>query len=227
MNIPLSVIVVVIIVFGFLTGSSLYFFNKNTPPKEKNTASEQFSADIPSSDNSPQANKVDELTKPADVKGRVTYPSNVYTIGKGETLFGIGAKFDIDWKLIMLANDLKNENVVQSGKKIVIPKLSHETDYYRINFSLDADNASTLNRELRAVEESDHYDPTKVAMNLAVSYFSILETDKYTLLEQDVSRGTALVEILSAKKKNVVGLFQPKQKGERGFWTILYIEHHE
>lgn len=227
MNIPLSAVIVVVIFFGFLTGSSLYFYNKTTPKTTEKSLTEEFNGEIPSSGSSTQPGKVDELTVPADVKGRVTYPSNTYTISKGDTLFGVGAKFELDWKLIVLANGLESENVVQTGKKLVIPKLSHETDYYRINFTLDDDNASALNRELREVEESDKYSPIIVAKDLAVPYFSISEDDEFSLLEQDNSRGVALVQVKTADRESVVGLFQPKQKGEKGFWAILYIEYHE
>ena len=227
MNIPLGVVITIIVVFGFLTGSSLYFYGKANPPTEKNDNAEQFSAEIPAVNSSTQSSKVDELTAPAEIKGRVTYPTNVYTINKGETLFGIGAKFEIDWKLIVLANGLESENVVQTGAKLVIPKLSHETDYYRINFSLDENNASIQNRDLRGVDESDKYDPLLVAKELAVPYFSISDTDDFSLLEQNNSLGTALVRATKAEKENVIGLFQPKQKGDKGFWAILYIEYHE
>lgn len=223
----MGTIVVVIIIFGFLTGSSLYFYNKTDNKKDDKNISEEFNADLPVSGGSTQPSKVDELTVPAEIKGRVTYPSNVYVIGKGETLFGIGVKFELDWKLIVLANGLESENVVQTGKKLVIPKLSHETDYYRINFLLDEDNASTLNRELKDVRESEKYDPILVAKDLAIPYFSIDETDEFSLLEQDNSRGIALVKAKATDKENIIGLFQPKQKGERGFWALLYIEHHE
>ena len=226
MNVPISAVMVVVVIFGFLTGSSLYFYNK-IDKGEKSTNSQTFSADIPESGSSLQPSKVDELTKPADVKGRVTYPANVYEIQKGDSLFGIGAKFEIDWELILLANSLESENVVQVGKQLVIPKLSHETDYFRINFLLDDDNASEKNRELREVEQDSSYNPILAAKDLAVPYFGITETDEFTLLEQDNSTATAIVQVKNGEKINVVGMFQPKQKGEKGFWAILYIEHHE
>ncbi len=133
----------------------------------------------------------------------------------------------MDWQLIVLANGLENENVVQTGKQLVIPKLSNETDYYRVVFTLNEDLASEKNRELRDVETSEEFDPIQVAKSDAIPYFGITETDEFTLLEQDNSRGTALVLAKNGSIENVVGLFQPKQKGERGFWSILYIESHE
>ncbi|MEX0594791.1 MAG: LysM peptidoglycan-binding domain-containing protein [Patescibacteria group bacterium] len=227
-NIPLNIAVGVIVVFGFLTGSTLYFYNQSRPTSEQQQQnSQQFSGEIPGAKNTTQPDKVDKLTKPADPKGRVTYPANVYTVGRGETLFGIGVKVGIDWQLIVMANGLENENVVQTGKQLVIPKLSTETDYYRVHFTLSDELASEKNRELRDQAQSDFYDPIKVAQLFGQPYFGIAETDGFTLLEQDTSQGTALVQAKSADQTNVVGLFQPKQKGDRGFWAILYIESHE
>ena len=228
MNISVNVVLAVVIIFGFLTGSSLYFYNKSRPNEAAKTSNTQtFSGDIPTTGGSVQPDAVDKLTKPADSRGRVTFPANVYTVKKGETLFAIGAKFAIDWQLIVLANGLENENVVQSGKQLVIPKLSNETDYYRIIFTADADNASELNRQLRDQAESEHYNPILVAKRDAIPYFGISESDDFSLVEQDNSRGTALVKAIAADRINVIGLYQPKQKGEKGFWSILYIENHD
>jgi len=228
MNIPFSVVVAVIVVFGFLTGSSLYFYNKNRPAKTKNGSnSQQFDSQIPQLAGSGQGDIVDKNTQPAEDRGRVTFPANVYTIKKGETLFGLGAKFQLDWQLIVLANGLENENSIQSGKQLAIPKLNNETDYYRLEFAINEDNASLLNSQLRDQQESELFDPKKVAADTAVPYFAISESDEFILIEQDNSRGTALVEAKSSKKSNYIGLYQPKQKGEKGFWAILYIEHHD
>jgi LysM repeat protein len=229
MNVPINVVIAVIVVFGFLTGSSLYFYNKNTAdsPKAGQGNAQGFDGEIPSITGSGQAEIVNKNTKPADHRGRVTFPANVYTVSKGETLFSIGSKFQVNWQLIVLANGLENENSIQAGKQLVIPKLSNETDYYRVDFTINEDNASLLNAELRDQPSSDYFDPKLVVKNFAVPYFGISETDQLSILEQDNSRGTALIEAISTEKTNVVGLYQPKQKGDKGFWAILYIEHHE
>ena len=227
MNVSVNVIIVVIVIFGFLTGSSLYFYNKNKPSIKGSENSQEFSAELPNSKLTGQAEIVDKNTVPAEDRGRVTFPANVYTVGKGETLFAIGVKFQVNWQLIVLANGLENENSIQYGKKLVIPKLSNETDYYRVDFTINEDNASNLNRELRDQETSDYYDPKLVARNFAVPYFGVSESDEFNLIEQDNSRSTALVEAKSSTRTNLIGLYQPKQKGEKGFWAILYIENHE
>ncbi len=157
----------------------------------------------------------------------MTYPAHVYTLSSGETLFAVGTKFSIDWQLIVLANGLENENVVQAGKELVIPKLSNETDFYRVNFLLDDNNASEVNRQVRDGEKPELLDPLKVTRTQAPPFFGVADNAEFKLLEQNVNEGTALVEARSGELVNVVGLFQPKQKGDKGFWAILYIEHHD
>lgn len=228
MNIPINVVIAVVVIFGFLTGSSLYFYGKNKSTNSNNQGnSESFNGQVPKITGSGQAELVDKNTKPADHRGRVTFPANVYSVKKGETLFGIGSKFQVNWQLIVLANGLESENSIQAGKQLVIPKLSNETDYYRVDFTVNEDNASLLNAQLRDESTSDYYDPKIVARTSAVPYFGIGEGDEFTILEQDNSRGTAVVQAKGGEITNVVGLYQPKQKGEKGFWAILYIEYHE
>lgn len=228
MVIPLHAIIAVVVTFGFLTGSSLFFYHKigQTSDATSQENAQKFSGELPGSTDPSRQTVVDELTEPAQPKGRVTYPAHVYLLAPRETLFALGTKFRLDWQLIVLANGLANENVVQAGKQLVIPKLSNETDFYRIEFLLDQDNASTVNREVRNGEKSDLLDPIKVARDQAVPFFGISDSDEFKLLEQNVNEGTALVEARNGELVNVVGLFQPKQKADKGFWAILYIEHH-
>jgi LysM repeat protein len=229
MRISPAILVIIIVLFGFLTGSSLYFYNKSRVSKKTATQnSETFTAEIPETVDANAPDIVDENTKPAEPKGRPSYPAHTYTVQSGETLFAIGNKFQQSWQQIVLANGLSNENLVQAGSILVIPKLNKNTDYYRVNFVLNDDKLTDLNRELREVDESDQFNPLFVAKETAVPYFNVAESDVFTLIEEDRSAGTALVEAKKADgQKNVIGLIQPKIKGAKGFWVILYVEHHE
>lgn len=224
MNIPLPALLVTIVIFGFLTGSSLYFYNKaQTDTKTKN-GEVTFDGQSPEQTKNDQPDAVDKLTKPAEPKGRPSYPANVYIIKDNETLFAIGQKFSIPWTLIVEANGLTNADVVQAKYPLVIPKLNKNTDYYRVNFILNDEKLSEINRELREVEDSEFFDVVKVVKKYAVPYFNVKETDEMTILEQDQSKGTAIVEAKAGDKVNVIGLIQPKVIGPKGLWTVLYIE---
>ena len=219
------VLLAIALLIGFLLSSSVYFYTKSrTAQNKKNTDDISFSGDIPQLTASESTKKIDELTKPADPKGRLSYPANVYVVETKETLFGIGAKFGLDWKLIKLANGITNENLNQAGYTVVIPKIESTTDMYRVNFKINEDKASELNRDLRDKSTDSLFSPIEVAKKDAVPYFGLTAQDEFTLLEQDKSQGTALVQAKTNSASTVVGLYQPKEKGERGFWAVLYVE---
>ena len=224
MRVPPALVLVTVLLLGFLFSSTVYFYSKSRPSAKSTGDKTAFSGDLPQLTASETSKKVDELTKPADPKGRLSYPANVYTVETKETLFGIGSKFGIDWKLIKLANGITNENLIQTGYTLVVPRVETTTDMYRVNFKIDEDKASELNRELRDKGSDPLFNPVEVAKKDAVTYFGITAEDEFTLLEQDESRGTALVQAKNSNASTVVGLYQPKEKGKKGFWAVLYVE---
>lgn len=228
MNIPTSALIVTVLLFGFLTGSTLFFYNKTRVEKTQKTEQVNlFNAELPKSVDANTPDEVDAATKPAEPKGRPSYPANVYTVSPKETLFAIGNKFNMPWTLIVEANGLSDANVIQANFPLVIPKYNKNTDYFRVNFVLNEDKLTEMNRELRDAKESEYYDPIKVAKKHAVPYFAVNEQDSFSLIEEDRSKGTALVEAKSERQTNVIGLIQPKTKGEKGLWVVLYVERHE
>jgi LysM repeat protein len=224
MRVPPALVLVTVLIIGFLFSSSVYFYAKSRPSTKSGSDKSTFSGNLPQLTAGETSKKVDELTKPADPKGRLTYPANVYTVETKETLFGIGTKFGIDWNLIKLANGITNENLIQTGYTLVIPKVEPTTDMYRVNFKIDEDKASALNRDLHDKSSDSLFNPVEVAKKDAVPYFGITAEDEFTLLEQDESRGTALVQAKNSNASTVVGLYQPKEKGKKGFWAVLYVE---
>lgn len=229
MQIPTTILLVAIIIIGFLTGSTVYYYSKSrTESASKNTSEKVFDPQATPATEAEKPNLVDTQTQAAEPKGRLSYPANSYTIQPKEALATIGEKMGVSWKLIKLANGFANENIIQSGMVIVIPKLNTKTDYYRINFIVNEEKATDLNRELRTADSSEFFDPITVAKKYAPPYFGVKAEDGYTLLEKDLSKGTALVE---AKKdenvSNLIGLVQPKTTGEKGLWAMLYIEHRD
>jgi LysM repeat protein len=228
MNVPVSALIVTFLIFGFLTGSTLFFYNQAKVRKaDRSEQGYNFNAEIPKSVDANTPDQVDAATKPAEPKGRPSYPANVYYVNPNETLFAIGNKFNLPWTLIVEANGISDANLIQANYPLVIPKYNKNTDYYRVNFVLNDEKLSELNRQLRNANESDYFDPIKVAKKYAVPYFGVSENDSFTLVEKDLSKGTALVEAKSDGQTNVIGLIQPKTKGEKGIWAVLYVEKHE
>ncbi len=224
MNISPLVTFVVLIVFGFLSGSTLYFYNRSTTETEaKKSAAATFQAEtLPNQ--SDQPTKVDTLTVPAEPRGRLSYPANTYKVQPKESLFAIGEKMGVSWLIVKAANGIKDENLIQADYPLVIPKLSKETDYYRVSFLINEEKASELNRELRETDKSDWYDPLLVAKSHVEPYFNATEADEFKLIEADNSKGTALVEAKTDTRLVYIGLVQPKTKGQKGLWALYYVE---
>ncbi|HUD20463.1 MAG TPA: LysM domain-containing protein [Candidatus Saccharimonadales bacterium] len=223
-----AVTIIVLVLIGFLTGSTAYFYAKSRTTKANADKSIHFDGQVQTVGSSTSApDKIDSLTKPADPKGRVAYPANTYTLATGEGLFSVGSKMNIPWQTIKLANGLTNENLVQLGTVLVIPKYNTNTDYYRINFIINEDVATELNLTIRDQKTNDNFDPLKVAKTTALTYWNIAASDDWSLLSQDKSQGQALVLDKQATATNVIALVQPKIKGDNGLWALTYIEHRE
>lgn len=224
MNVSPVVLFIVLIVFGFLSASTFYFYNRSTAETDpKKSAEATFQAEtLPNQTEQPSL--VDSNTVPAEPRGRLSYPANVYKVQPRESLFAIGEKMGVSWMIIKSANGLKDENLIQADFPLVVPKLSKETDYYRVNFLINEEKASEINRELREQDSSEWYDPLHVAKTQVEPYFNATENDTFKLTEADYSQGTALVEAKTDTRLVYIGLVQPKTKGEKGLWAMYYVE---
>lgn len=223
MNLPPIVIVVALVLIGFLTGSTAYFYNQTRSHITKPTGV-TFDGTVPPQPSSANNDAVDSNTKPAEPKGRLSYPANVYTVQPKETLFAVGTKVKVPWQIIQSANGFTDENVIQSGSLLVIPKYYPNTDNYRINFIINDDKAVEILRQLKGKDTDDQFDPVKVSKASAPPYFGITTNDTFNLVEADLHAGTAVVDVKNTDHSFVIGLVQPKTKGDKGFWAILYIE---
>jgi len=63
---------------------------------------------------------------PAGVAGAQTSTTPVpsgksYTVQSGDTLYGLGLKFKVDWQSIAEANNIDNAAALKPGKQIIIP----------------------------------------------------------------------------------------------------------
>lgn len=224
-----SVVLILILIIGVLAGATFYFYNKSQSPSNSQNQtvanSSDFRADLPTATPKATNSKVDQLTKPAQPKGRLSYPANVYRVTDKDTLFSIGETFSLPWLIIKEANSLPNENSIQADMFLAIPKVDERTDLFRINFIVDDAAVTDKNRELHSVDSSEWYDPLAIAKKYALGYFYLADTDTFKLGEANLADGTAAVNVTNKDgKKIVVGLIQPKTRGEKGLWVIYYIE---
>ena len=227
MKYSITISAVSLILIGFLTGSTIYFYNKSRSMETSKSVVDGNITNLINSNVTPTPQIATTLTKPADPKGRLSYPAYTYDLQPLESLVAVGEKMDVPWVTIKNANNISNENSVQAGQKLVIPIKNYQTDLYRIDFIINEDKATQTNIDLRDVQESDQFDPIKVAKSSAVNYFGIQDTDEFKLVEADLNQGIAYVESKNADFTNTIGLIQPKVKGAKGFWAVKYIENKE
>lgn len=226
-RIPGYAVLIIILIFGFLCGSTAYFYNKTrTSSSTSGAKSTSFNGTV-ATDRTSKPNPIDSLTKPGSSVGRLSYTANVYTVLPGESLFVIAKKLNIEQQLIAQANSITDANSIQAGDLLAIPKLYEQTEYYRLNFIINDALATSTLQSLRNQTASDQYDPVKVARQVATSYFGVKTTDTFTLANQDLSKGTAVVTDKLTDYTAVIGLAQPKITGDKGFWAMVYIEKQE
>ncbi|MEK7548528.1 MAG: hypothetical protein AAB499_01340, partial [Patescibacteria group bacterium] len=109
----------------------------------------------------------------------------------------------------------------------IIPKLHPETDNFRLYFSIDELVASELNQLSKEGKTGDRLDPLTVAKAEALEYFDLTSQNlpSFLLKEKNANAGVALVEAKNSQDEIIlIGLIQPKIKGENGIWALYYIE---
>lgn len=63
-----------------------------------------------------------EAPKPKPTASTNTLGGRVYYVEKGDTLSGIGGRFNVPYKIIQRWNHIKDANVIQKGQKLYIPR---------------------------------------------------------------------------------------------------------
>lgn len=215
----------ILLVFGFLSGTTIYYYYQSQlVSSKKNTTDNSFSGEHPKLQNE-LTNAIEQNTLPAEPRGALTYPANTYAIQPGESLYGIANKFGLTQSIIKDANSITNENRLEAGRKLVIPVVDETTDLYRLKFLLNEISINEYNSRVREVDTDELFDPVQAARKFAAGYFNLKATDDFHLYRTDLSKAESTVEVISSKgDKYIIGLIQPKAKGEKGFWVMVYIE---
>jgi len=225
MSSSVGLVAALVLVFGFLSGSTFYFYNKSRTLEQRGeNRSSGFQADLTPLEATPSPQPVDTLTTPGEPKNKLSYPAHVYKMPPRQSLASTGDKMQVPWQLIRAANGIQNENVVQADYPMMIPKKNVLTGYYRIEFLINNDKLAELTRETRSVDKSEWFDPINVAKRQAVPYFGLAADNAYSLLEQNDSRATAAVTVKQDEVTILIGLVQPGEKGSRGVWALYYVE---
>lgn len=224
MTVPAGFLAVILVVFGFLSGSTFYFYNKSRSVETKTHTATGFQADLSMLAVTPSPQPVDTLTQPAEPKNRLSYPAHTFKVPPKQSLASVGTTMQVPWQIIKQANGIQNENVVQADYPLVIPKKNVLTGYYRVEFRINQEKLAQITQETRSVESSEWFSALDVAKKQAPPYFAVSGADSFTLLEQNDSQATAAVSVKKDDDTIVIGLVQPGEKGKRGVWALYYVE---
>lgn len=228
MKVPLVVIIIGIIAYGFLTASTVYYYNQSqevTAKKSVNT--NNFVGPVVQAQGSNQPNPITQYTQPSAPDGSLSYPANIYTIATGDTLATIATKLNLAQQYIANANSIIDPDSVEIGQQLVIPVLNTTTYYYRVNFIVDDNVAGQTVISQRSSPNSALTDPVKVAQSSASGYYNINTSSTFSLASEDLSKGQATVAVKEAGYTAMIGLIQPKTLGKDGFWAMVYIEEQD
>jgi len=225
MKLSLWGIGVILLVFGFLSGTTVYYYRQaQLVSSQKSSSDKSFSGTHPEITNEVSEN-IRLLSVPAEPRNALTYSAHTYKINSGESLYSIATKFGLPQALLKRANSITDENRLEAGKNLDIPVISEQTDLYRLEFLLNETTISEYNAMVREATTDELFDPVQAARKFAVGYFNLKNTDDFHLFKADLSKGESTVEVDSVSGNSyIVGLIQPKAKGDKGFWVMLYIE---
>jgi len=237
------VTIFLIILVTVLTISTSYLYTKNKPssitvtPVEnaKDTSTDTTSTSETVAPTMPDTTTQPSTTKPSTTvndgeasplvnKNRASNPDKSYLVKSGETLYPIGLKFNLDWTIIAKANGLSDSNNIQAGIILVIPDYDVDTKKITINYSIDTDKATTLEKNISLGKELWRQDPLEVAKKETYPCFKLSSTDTFTLGSKNIEKGIAQVSAVKDNLNYEIGLVQPVTKTADGIWTISYVK---
>lgn len=225
MNLRPAVIFIVTLIFGFLLASTIYFYSLSLSPKERQseTISDIYSGVHPEIKNQTNA-AIEAATKPAEPKLRLSYPANTYAVQPKESLYSIASKLKITATIIKSANAITDENHLQAGQILTIPVVGDVSNKFRLAFLLNEAAINELSRTLSDTSSSEAFDPVNAAKQASIGYFGLKATNDFQLVSADLSKGEALVKVESELCNCRIGMIQPKGRGEKAIWVMMYIE---
>lgn len=165
----------------------------------------------------------------AGSENKPSEPAETYTVGKGETLYPIGLKLNLDWTYIAEANNLVEPYTIKAGQILVIPHVDGKQKVNQIEFRIDDTRAQKIQSQANAGTNPIHLDPLETAKNDTFNLYGISSANEFSLGSRDNANSEAIVNVLkkidNKEKKFEIRLTQPSAaKGPQGIWAIEYIK---
>lgn len=205
---------------AILAASNGYFYAKSI-----NSATKNGSTDGSSISKTPEASKSSVPTpqtsspvaKLASSNERPSNPSDTYTIARGDSLFSIAEKNGLTLLELSSANGIIDNNKILFDQILIIPKNN------QINFTIQNDNAATLQKYVDNGKIQWRLSPEETARSDNAGSYGFTTADTFTLKEKNINEGTASVIGVVEGKSYLIKLIQPGNKNDKSIWVIVSI----
>lgn len=149
-------------------------------------------------------------------------PAKTHKVEKGETLYPIGVKYNIDWLSIAEANGLKEPYKIIVDQLLIIPTIDTGKNINQIDYQLNQEKAQQIQKDTESGKLKDRLDPAKTAQLDAIPSYGISNTDNFILKANE--QGRAIVNVSHNNKNYQITLNQPIEQGQSGIWAIVSIK---
>jgi len=176
-------------------------------------------------------------TPSVDSSPNTTPPSTsneqTHIVKKGDTLYSIGLKYNMQWTVIAKYNDLNENAALIEGQKIIIPTTNQSKTIQAHEYKVPA--SSEEQQSLQSAQDyanagsdalSYRLDPIQVVQrSLLLSRFAFSASDIYVISNIDKTNGSATIEVTHDDSLYIVYLNQPLVKGDKGVWTPIKVTY--
>lgn len=191
-----------------LSGSTSYFYLQSKESKvEKSPAETGYTPPVTPVASAPQSAPTPAPTILKSFQGKNSVPKITHTVGKGETLYQIGVKYNLSWETIARVNNLADVNKIVENQVLVISDA--EGEKVQISYAPAEKPAKTY---ASAIEAAKGEIPP---------VFGLTASDSYTLANPTGDANAP--EVLMTIKKIDNKEYEAKLK-KSTVWTVSYLK---
>lgn len=212
-----------------LAGSTVYFYlksheaptNIHSNPNNKATITKTEQSIIPTA--KPSTSLTPTITQPSKSTNKPSNPAQTYTVGGGETLFGIATKLNMNWTRLTEVNNLPNGDSIKEGQVLFVPSYDETTKKLYLEFTPDITKATQIQNQAANLPTSPYLDPSATAKQDSIGFYGLTTDAAYSFISKNELEGSAIVNVTLADKSYQIILIQPINKGKDGIWAISKI----
>lgn len=145
-----------------------------------------------------------------------------YTVGPGDTLYGISLKLNVSMEELAKLNGITDPNQIKIGQVLKVPG----TTVVNQEIEIDLVRMQEIQNLVDQGNQPWRLDPVEVVKVDTPANYQFSAEDEYQLISKDENIGKAVVEVKKTDSQRLyeVILIKPIIKGPKGIWAILSIK---